>query len=390
MRLKTSYGELLPVEVERAKSLEPNPAERSGRFQMNETRNQFRLVVVMRLKLAGKPPKKIPVDLHTIVRGPAQKIDVLRGTNAFAHQSKNGRVQRLEPGLEFANAGSAQGFDLLSCQVALDLEKEIVIRFLFDQGRYELAQEIGGHDVVGGTEVSGAIFAVQFSEFRENAFCLLLAEVHRCPIEAAEGAMMLLAPPTPARCFEEQSELAPGIDCKFSGAFEELTIVGDGKIIEFSEHAAAGGTSRSREDAWNIVGRTRLGDRGQKSRECFVAITFDRIVDPRAGANDFATHLSIEIRAAEQDEKIGMPFLESASKGQGGGVLLERRGEPNDGVARPIDDGFRKAEVGRHAFVPQAMQRACVQSMGTQQLLNFGIFCEETSFEIDGLVTERV
>ena len=56
------------------------------------------LVRIVLLRLAGKTPEKIPLDMYVVVLSPAQKVNVLNGPDTLAHETNTLELSDSMPG----------------------------------------------------------------------------------------------------------------------------------------------------------------------------------------------------------------------------------------------------------------------------------------------------
>src|SRR5262245_61482743 len=133
----------------------------------------------------------------------AQYAYVRRSGYALVHQLKGIAVEALDAVLDRADTGRTQHTDLLGGHVGLrfELQPQVPAR------RFQLGQQIPvvGHvdDVVGSHDVQDLVPAYKMVEFCPEALGRLGPVVDRLPVEAAEGALVALSPPTAAVALHE-------------------------------------------------------------------------------------------------------------------------------------------------------------------------------------------
>jgi hypothetical protein len=97
--------------------------------------------------------------------------------------------------------------DLLAGQVGLDLVKELEIETRICNLFEHVAEVFDGHDVVDRPEAQAVIASRELADLCEQALRRLGPELHGRAVQAAESAMLLLAPPAPAGGFDRYRDL---------------------------------------------------------------------------------------------------------------------------------------------------------------------------------------
>src|SRR4030095_3234788 len=111
-------------------------------------------------------------------------------------------AERLDPGLDAPDASVAEKFDLLPCEVRLHLVEQLIVdRRVRHAGEQRLEVPMV-EDVVDGEEAEVTITPRQFGQLGTHPPGRLGPERHGSAVQAAERAVMLRAPPAPARALE--------------------------------------------------------------------------------------------------------------------------------------------------------------------------------------------
>src|SRR5205814_3918991 len=96
---------------------------------------------------------------------------------------------------------------LFLLQVRLRLVEQLDLETARREGGQEVVEVAHVEDVVDNLDLAARMLRHDRRQFLERALARLAPVRHRLTVEAAERAVLLLAPPAAARRFEEQARL---------------------------------------------------------------------------------------------------------------------------------------------------------------------------------------
>ena len=194
-------------------------------------------------------------------------------------------------------------------------------------------------------------------EFLQHAAGRLRPERHRRPVQPAERAVVLGAPPAAPRGLDRQRHTAvpdAGQHPQVLRPLEVFAVVRDGQVVEIGSRglrrrdpdlpgagtagprtARAAGAGQAAGEAGDGIQARPAGQGAEQSREGLIAFTDDRDVDAADGTDQFGAHLAVEVGTAEHRHQVRITLLQPPGQRERRGVLLERRAEPGHGHLVP-------------------------------------------------------
>ncbi len=291
--------------------------------------------VVVLLRLAGEAVEVVPVQVHADGFRVAQQPDVLAAGHALVHEFQHPAAEVFHTGLDVADARRAEDAQLFAPQVRLDLVAQPqVVAGLLEAGRHRA--EIGHvEDVVGDPHVEDAVPLDQPEDLLDEPLRILAAELHERSVEPAEGAVVLCAPPAPARALHDDTGLHPAARGGACVPVEVVAVLGSDQRRRrqgLGLHRVGDGTALRVPPAQAGDPRevAAVPERGQQLGERRLALTPYDEVDERKVPVQRRALRPVAVRAAEHGHRVRSAGLDRAGGGEGGRVLRERRGEADD------------------------------------------------------------
>ena len=177
------------------------------RLQVEQGREQLDLPAIVVVGLTRKPQKNIPGDDHAIVITPLQAHQILHGGHALVHRAQLGLTQALQPGLHALHPAGGKQADLVFLQITLGFDEHIEIAAFLSKGAEQVLDILHVDNVVHQTEPRRIVTTRQIGHLASDLVRRLGSELHTLRIQATEGAMVFLAPPTTARSFIQQNAI---------------------------------------------------------------------------------------------------------------------------------------------------------------------------------------
>src|SRR5260370_1146406 len=98
---------------------------------MSEQSQRFRQISVVVRRFAGEAVQNIPPRRNVKLGAPFQELHILDRHRALPHQLENARVEALDAGLNFPDAGGPKQLNVITSQVRLYFIEDLEVDVLF-------------------------------------------------------------------------------------------------------------------------------------------------------------------------------------------------------------------------------------------------------------------
>ena len=324
---------------------------------MQDGWDQADLALVVLVGLARESEEDVPEHLNAVVGGPLETLKILQRAHALLHLPKLRHAQALDPRLHGLEAAAGQGLHLALADVALRLDEDLQVVPLGGEFPEEPVNVLHVDDVIHEAEPRRVVAVRERLELLEHLLGSFGPELHALRIQAAECAMVLLAPPAPARRLVKQDlvdalcrlrvELPQQVEVvviiRRTGPLE----VGEQRLVRCEDDLSPASVGHAGPEPVLLSIQHLLC----QTRKDVLALPDHHIINPGEGAEMLESHLAVIVRAAKDDRHRGIQVLDELRHREAGDILIEGGREADDRVLTPVNLGQHAGEILRRAVL---------------------------------------